>query len=1101
MPNITKSITYRARSRTSASSGTVTAVTSKLAATAASTAYNNWTYSSGTGSWITASQTSRLGSARGQKSGGAGTPYEMYSGEWGCSWSAEQTLYQYQFFIEFSIPSNLTSANLVGTATLTIATSSSEYLTTDTSYYVCAPRNSSSNIPSSGYVLNNSNILYSTKASFSGTGATGQVYTIDITNQLKQCVTTGKGWLLVTKSNDNDFSHSWTTPTRVTLSYTIAYTNCGAPTTITYSPSIVKPDSNLTISWSGATAGTNNSITGYDIYYKIGSAPSTSSYDGKASVNSSTSSTVFTISSSASSQRGESIYVTIYTKGTVSGYDSSPKTVSNAKINSLPAAPNLDGVSSTRIKSTGSTDIVFTVTAGADADTSQTRTLYYATSPNGTKTLFTSPLTQSLSNDATYYFWTYDGLEYSVSYTSQSIRKNVPPTIESITMSGTAFTPSVEVGGTNRNYVKNINGSASNVTKDSEATLTYYWYLVTANTANGTPETQQSNFSTATSFSNIDVTTLTCGVTNFNMAYKLRLIVEDDLKEQASADSSQIFCIPPAQTFTIYNNRADGNKSNTNASHFEDYVRFRYDKVMTGVTKELQYADNSNFNNMSTLALTANDYQDVNLDFLTRGQTYYFRIKITCNTINTTIIGNKTSLIRASDITPNISPITGAKPYTDSTLTVSFANQPTSWVNAQDVSAYYGDIYSCRLINGNNSEIISISDANNSSGTVNLTLNLAAITTAKWKTLLGTSNAPNDTRTITLEVNVINGFGKTFTSTSNFNVNFIEGIVSTGTLTLKIKMTDNSYKDIPIDTYTSENRYNLFPTQTLKFNLTGFQCYADQNTIVELRKGSTTGDLLIKWPTIPASAYGEPASNHVVTLEDQNLEYTLPQSLFINEQDIDFYLIYTLANGNSANTSKKICKLVKLVLNELNATIITVEEEPASTANVTYQNNFTSTNAVYTIVGQIKCSNSLNGTYNNIGSSFNIPINTSTATKTASISSYSDDVLYFKLGTTLSITFTQIDGKTPAGTSTYYGLSTQAFTLYRTTPTLLYGKNFLVINSTQPKMNGNTEVPDQLLVIRPNNAHTKLYIGAEGYEGILEINTTEGLIIDGGSWS
>ena len=1101
MPNITKSITYRARSRTSASSGTVTAVTSKLAATAASTAYNNWTYSSGTGSWITASQTSRLGSARGQKSGGAGTPYEMYSGEWGCSWSAEQTLYQYQFFIEFSIPSNLTSANLVGTATLTIATSSSEYLTTDTSYYVCAPRNSSSNIPSSGYVLNNSNILYSTKASFSGTGTTGQVYTIDITNQLKQCVTTGKGWLLVTKSNDNDFSHSWTTPTRVTLSYTIAYTNCGAPTTITYSPSIVKPDSNLTISWSGATAGTNNSITGYDIYYKIGSAPSTSSYDGKASVNSSTSSTVFAISSSTSSQRGESIYVTIYTKGAVSGYDSSPKTVSNAKINSLPAAPNLDGVSSTRIKSTGSTDIVFTVTAGADADTSQAKTLYYATSPSGPKTPFTSPLTQSLSNDTTYYFWTYDELEYSASYTSQSIRKNVPPTIESIIMSGTAFTPSITMTDEeNRDYVKNINGSASNVEFDSEATVTYNWYLVTANTANGTPGTQQTRFSTATSLSNIDVTAN--GVTDFNMAYKLRLIVIDDLGEQASADSSQIFCIPPAQTLTIYNNnKVDSDESNTNAYHFEDYIRFKYNKVMTGVTRELQYADNSNFNNMSTLALTANDYQDVNFDFLTRGQTYYFRIKITCNTINTTIIGDKISLIRTSDITPNISPITGAKPYTDSTLTVSFTNQPTSWVNAQDVSTSYGDIYSCRLINGNNTQIISISSANNSSGTVNLTLNLAAITTTQWKTLLGTSNAPNDIRTITLEVNAINGFGKTFTSTSNFNVNFIEGIVSIGTLTLKIKMTDDSYEDIPTNTYTSTNRYNLFPTQILKFNLTGFQCYADQNTTVELRKGSTTGDLLIKWPTIPASAYGAPAANHIVTLTEQNLEYTLPQSLFINEQNIDFYLIYTLANGNSANTSKKICKLVKLVLNELNATVTTVEEEPAETANVTYQNNFTSTNAAYRITGQIKCSDSLNGIYNNIGSSFNIPIDTSTATKSASISSYSDDVLYFKLGTTLNITFTQINSKTPAGTSTYYGLSAQAFTLYRTTPTLLYGKNFLVINSTQPKMSGNNEVTDQLLVIRPNNARTKLYIGAEGYEGVLEIDVTKGLIIDGGSWS
>lgn len=1085
MPNITNSITYRTRTRTHTGSGTVTAASSVLAAKAASAAYQSWSYSSGSGSWINASAVSRLGGAMGQKSGNVGVPQQVDTREWVCSWNASQTFSQYQFFIEFSIPSNLTSANLVGTATLTIATNSEDYLITDNSYYVCAPKNSSSNIPSSGYVLNNSDILYSTKANFSGTGTAGQVYTIDITNQLKQCVTTGKGWLLVTKSNDNNFTHSWVRPTSVTLSYTIAYTNCGAPTTITYSPSIVKPDSNLTISWGGATAGTNNPITGYDIYYKIGSAPSTSSYDGKASVDGSASSNVFAISSSTSSQRGQSIYVTIYTKGTVSGYDSDPKTVSNAKINSLPAAPNLDGVSSTRIKSTGSTDIVFTVTAGVDSDTSQTRTLYYATSPSGTKTLFTSPLTQSLSNNATYYFWTYDGLEYSASYTSQSIRKNIPPIIESITMSGTAFTPSVE----DRNYVKNINGSASNVTKDSEAILTYNWYLVTANTANGTPGTQQTRFSTATSLSNIDVTA--SGVTNFNMAYKLRLIVIDDLGEQASADSDNIFCIPTAQTLTIYNNRANSNKSNTNAYHFEDYIRFKYNKVMTGITKELQYANNPNFNNMSTLALTANDYQDVNFDFLTRGQTYYFRIKITCNTINTTIIGDKASLTRALDITPNISPITGAKPYTDSTLTISFTNQPTSWVNAQDVSTSYGDIYSCRLINGNNTQIISISSANNSSGTVNLILDLAAITTTQWKTLLGTSNAPNDTRAITLEINATNGFGKTFTSTNNFNVNFIEGIASIGTLTLKIKMTDNSYENIP-----TNDRYNLFPTQTLNFNLTGFQCYADQDTVVELRRGGTTGDLLIKWPTIPASAYGAPAANHVVTLTEQNLEYTLPQSLFINEQNIDFYLIYTLANGNSTNTSKKICKLVKLVSNELNATVVTVEEEPANTANVTYQNNFTSTNAAYMVTGQIKCSNSLNGTYNNIGNSFNIPTNTSTAIQSASISSYSDDILYFKLGTTLNITFTQINGKTPAGTSTYYGLSAQAFTLYRVTPTLLYGKNFLVINRSTPR-----GTSDELLTIQSAGNRKKIYIGdLDASAGILEISNN-GLIIDCGSWS
>ena len=148
------------------------------------------------------------------------------------------------------------------------------------------------------------------------------------------------------------------------------------------------------------------------------------------------------------------------------------------------------------------------------------------------------------------------------------------------------------------------------------------------------------------------------------------------------------------------------------------------------------------------------------------------------------------------------------------------------------------------------------------------------------------------------------------------------------------------------------------------------------------------------------------------------------------------------------------------------------------------------------VTGQIKCSNSLNGTYNNIGNSFNIPTNTSTAIQSASISSYSDDILYFKLGTTLNITFTQINGKTPAGTSTYYGLSAQAFTLYRVTPTLLYGKNFLVINRSTPR-----GTSDELLTIQSAGNRKKIYIGdLDASAGILEISNN-GLIIDCGSWS
>ena len=49
-----------------------------------------------------------------------------------------------------------------------------------------------------------------------------------------------------------------------TLTY-VSYTACTAPTSFTVSPEVF--DKNLTLAWSGATGGTNNAITGYEIEY------------------------------------------------------------------------------------------------------------------------------------------------------------------------------------------------------------------------------------------------------------------------------------------------------------------------------------------------------------------------------------------------------------------------------------------------------------------------------------------------------------------------------------------------------------------------------------------------------------------------------------------------------------------------------------------------------------------------------------------------------------------------------------------------------------------------------------------------------------------
>ena len=69
-------------------------------------------------------------------------------------------------------------------------------------------------------------------------------------------------------------SRNWDKWLTVTLDYT-SKTACGAPTTVSATKKMKKGGSS-TISWSGATDGVANAIAEYRVYYKIGSAPTTS---------------------------------------------------------------------------------------------------------------------------------------------------------------------------------------------------------------------------------------------------------------------------------------------------------------------------------------------------------------------------------------------------------------------------------------------------------------------------------------------------------------------------------------------------------------------------------------------------------------------------------------------------------------------------------------------------------------------------------------------------------------------------------------------------------------------------------------------------------
>lgn len=95
------------------------------------------------------------------------------------------------------------------------------------------------------------------------------------------------------------------------------YTACSAPTTVTVSATGVAPGASVTLSWSGAKAGTNNAITAYQVYRATSANGSYSLLTTAATTASSGSANV-----AAPTANGAAYYYKVLTVGTKSGYNS-----------------------------------------------------------------------------------------------------------------------------------------------------------------------------------------------------------------------------------------------------------------------------------------------------------------------------------------------------------------------------------------------------------------------------------------------------------------------------------------------------------------------------------------------------------------------------------------------------------------------------------------------------------------------------------------------------------------------------------------------------------------------------------------------------------
>lgn len=236
-----------------------------------------------------------------------------------------------------------------------------------------------------------------------------------------------------------------------------AYTACGAPTYFSATTSNIKYNDDITVQWRGATAGVGQSITGYEILYKYGNYPTSSSYDGRATTSAAaTSLTISTPFKSSTSNRGKTAYFIIRTLCSNSSYYSNFRRCNNTvKCNSLPVISSL---SADKTSFASNETIKPKITIAASDSDRQDITYYYKKSDTSTKTSFKSGDSLSLS-EGTYYFYAYDTKEYSASK-SITFTKNITPSVTNIEDNLTRISGYL-IGGTITATVNKNNGSCT----------------------------------------------------------------------------------------------------------------------------------------------------------------------------------------------------------------------------------------------------------------------------------------------------------------------------------------------------------------------------------------------------------------------------------------------------------------------------------------------------------------------------------------------------------------------------------------------------------------------------------------------------------------
>ena len=346
----------------------------------------------------------------------------------------------------------------------------------------------------------------------------------------------------------------------------LLWTNCTAPSKVSSASSSIITPGTLSVNWTEGTPGVDNAIKNYTVYWLVsstsGQLPTTNWYSGKETTSALSCSITI-----PESYRGQYISIRVQSNATYNSPISSSSV--SRSVNSLPSEPTTSG--SVVVSSTIPSAMIEVSPGKANFGSSSTE-VHYATSITGKKNKAGNSVSVPRGN--TYYFWTWDGLEYSSSYSVATVTANIPPNIK-VALDGVPVT-STNSSYSEKNIIEAINFKISELNKSCYYSLNIY------NKDNILLKTWKNDvwITTETPVS-LDARSIGLPSGEYYFSFSCRDNLESGNTKRFPETSASYYYIPPLPTFssnTTYNQFSDGNVPENvlgaNSTDFYQKLRF-----------------------------------------------------------------------------------------------------------------------------------------------------------------------------------------------------------------------------------------------------------------------------------------------------------------------------------------------------------------------------------------------------------------------------------------------------------------------------------------------------------------------------------------------